>query len=58
MPAHLMLFIMLQNGVMVKKSDDNNDQGLISNKKPRKAQQAKSMLYGCFVKVQNLKQHK
>uniref|UniRef100_A0A673N471 G patch domain-containing protein 4 n=1 Tax=Sinocyclocheilus rhinocerous TaxID=307959 RepID=A0A673N471_9TELE len=33
-----------QNGV-VKKSDDSND-GLISNKKPRKAQQAKSMLYG------------
>lgn len=43
-----------QNGVMVKKSDDNNDQGLISNKKPRKAQQAKSMLYGCFVKSATL----
>ncbi|KTG02246.1 hypothetical protein cypCar_00016930 [Cyprinus carpio] len=37
------------NGAVVKKSDDSND-GLISNKKPRKAPQAKSMLYGCFVK--------
>lgn len=42
-----------QNGVMVKKSDDSSD-GLISNKKPRKAQQAKSMLYGCFVKSATL----
>uniref|UniRef100_A0A671LF21 G patch domain-containing protein 4 n=1 Tax=Sinocyclocheilus anshuiensis TaxID=1608454 RepID=A0A671LF21_9TELE len=42
-----------QNGVVVKKSDDSND-GLISNKKPRKAQQAKSMLYGCFVKSATL----
>uniref|UniRef100_A0A8C1ZP93 G patch domain-containing protein 4 n=1 Tax=Cyprinus carpio TaxID=7962 RepID=A0A8C1ZP93_CYPCA len=42
-----------QSGVMVKKSDDGND-GLISNKKPRKAQQAKSMLYGCFVKSATL----
>uniref|UniRef100_A0A671LM38 G patch domain-containing protein 4 n=1 Tax=Sinocyclocheilus anshuiensis TaxID=1608454 RepID=A0A671LM38_9TELE len=41
-----------QNGVVVK-SDDSND-GLISNKKPRKAQQAKSMLYGCFVKSATL----
>ncbi|XP_016085730.1 G patch domain-containing protein 4-like [Sinocyclocheilus grahami] len=42
-----------QNGVVVKKSDDGND-GLISNKKPRKAQQAKSMLYGRFVKSATL----
>lgn len=42
-----------QAGVVVKKSDDSSD-GLISNKKPRKAQQAKSMLYGCFVKSATL----
>ncbi|XDV40388.1 hypothetical protein PO909_009480 [Leuciscus waleckii] len=42
-----------QAGVMVKKADDSSD-GLISNKKPRKAQQAKSMLYGCFVKSATL----
>ncbi|KAK7157822.1 hypothetical protein R3I93_009118 [Phoxinus phoxinus] len=42
-----------QTGVVVKKSDDSSD-GLISNKKPRKAQQAKSMLYGCFVKSATL----
>ncbi|XP_077071157.1 G patch domain-containing protein 4 [Siphateles boraxobius] len=42
-----------QTGVVVKKSDDSSD-GLISNKKPRKAQQAKSMLYGCFVKSDTL----
>ncbi|XP_056331894.1 G patch domain-containing protein 4 [Danio aesculapii] len=42
-----------QNGVMMKKSDDSGD-GLISNKKPRKAHQAKSMLYGCFVKSATL----
>ncbi|XP_073703647.1 G patch domain-containing protein 4 [Garra rufa] len=42
-----------QNGVEVKKSDDSSDE-LISNKKPRKAQQAKSMLYGCFIKSATL----
>ncbi|XP_059423964.1 G patch domain-containing protein 4-like [Carassius carassius] len=42
-----------QNGAVVKKSDDGNDE-LISNKRPRKAQQAKSMLYGCFVKSATL----
>ncbi|XP_056089084.1 G patch domain-containing protein 4 [Rhinichthys klamathensis goyatoka] len=41
-----------QTGVVVK-SNDSSD-GLISNKKPRKAQQAKSMLYGCFVKSATL----
>ncbi|KAG1947940.1 G patch domain-containing protein 4 [Pimephales promelas] len=42
-----------QTGVVVTKSTDSSD-GLISNKKPRKAQQAKSMLYGCFVKSATL----
>ncbi|RXN30354.1 G patch domain-containing 4-like protein [Labeo rohita] len=42
-----------QNGVEVKKSDDTNDD-LISNKKPRKAQQSKSKLYGFFVKSATL----
>lgn len=42
-----------QSGVVVKKSDDSSD-GLISVKKPRKAQQAKSMLYGSFVKSATL----
>ncbi|KAI7806295.1 G patch domain-containing protein 4 [Triplophysa rosa] len=42
-----------QDGVMVKAAD-NSSNGLISNKKPRKAQQAKSMLYGSFVKSATL----
>ncbi|XP_051577950.1 G patch domain-containing protein 4 [Myxocyprinus asiaticus] len=41
-----------QDGVLVKADDDSD--GLISNKKPRKAQQAKSMLYGRFVKSATL----
>jgi len=51
-----MLSLLVKTGVVVTKSTDSSD-GLISNKKPRKAQQAKSMLYGCFVKVQNHKRH-
>ncbi|XP_059364734.1 G patch domain-containing protein 4-like isoform X2 [Carassius carassius] len=47
------IWLWKQNGVVVKKSDDGND-GLISNKKPRKAQQARSMLYGFFVKSATL----
>ncbi|XP_026083203.1 G patch domain-containing protein 4 isoform X3 [Carassius auratus] len=47
------IWLWKQNGVVMKKSDDGND-GLISNKKPRKARQAKSMLYGCFVKSATL----
>ncbi|TRY89445.1 hypothetical protein DNTS_016045 [Danionella cerebrum] len=42
-----------QNGVMMKSGDASD--GLISNKKPRKAQQAKSMLYGSFVKTSTLR---
>ncbi|KAL1259598.1 hypothetical protein QQF64_010175 [Cirrhinus molitorella] len=42
-----------QNGVEVKKSDDSSE-FLISNKKPRKAQQAKFKLYGSFVKSATL----
>lgn len=37
---------------MVKAENDSGN-GLISNKKPRKAMLAKSMLYGSFVKVKN-----
>ncbi|KAK3551176.1 hypothetical protein QTP70_013877 [Hemibagrus guttatus] len=42
-----------QNGVMVKKMEEEED-GMISNKKPRKAMMNKSMLYGCFVKSATL----
>ncbi|XP_052000054.1 G patch domain-containing protein 4 isoform X2 [Xyrauchen texanus] len=41
-----------KDGVLVKA--DNHNDVLISNKKPRKAQQAKSMLYGRFVKSATL----
>ncbi|KAK2902949.1 hypothetical protein Q8A67_007662 [Cirrhinus molitorella] len=44
---------MKRNGVEVKKSDDSSE-FLISNKKPRKAQQAKFKLYGSFVKSATL----
>lgn len=37
----------------MKKMEEEED-GMISNKKPRKAMMNKSMLYGCFVKVQTL----
>ncbi|KAA0703363.1 G patch domain-containing protein 4 [Triplophysa tibetana] len=42
-----------QDGVMVKAENDSGNV-LISNKKPRKAQLAKSMLYGSFVKSATL----
>ncbi|XP_056617596.1 G patch domain-containing protein 4 [Triplophysa dalaica] len=42
-----------QDGVMVKAENDSGN-GLISNKKPRKAMLAKSMLYGSFVKSATL----
>ncbi|KAB5586883.1 hypothetical protein PHYPO_G00006550 [Pangasianodon hypophthalmus] len=42
-----------QNGVMVKKMEEE-EVGMISNKKPRKAMMNKSMLYGCFVKSATL----
>lgn len=32
----------------------DEEDGMISNKKPRKAMMQKSMLYGCFVKVHTL----
>ncbi|KAF5907742.1 G patch domain-containing protein 4, partial [Clarias magur] len=42
-----------QNGVVVKKTEEEEN-GMISNKKPRKAMMNKSMLYGCFVKSATL----
>ncbi|XP_053485248.1 G patch domain-containing protein 4 [Ictalurus furcatus] len=42
-----------QNEVVVKKMEEEED-GMISNKKPRKAMMNKSMLYGCFVKSATL----
>lgn len=44
-----------QNGVQVKKSaEDEEEDGMISNKKPGKATLAKDKLYGCFVKSATL----
>ncbi|KAK2854913.1 hypothetical protein Q7C36_006782 [Tachysurus vachellii] len=42
-----------QNGVVLKKTEEEDD-GMVSNKKPRKALMNKSMLYGCFVKSATL----
>lgn len=36
---------------MKKSAEDNEEEGMISNKKPGKATLAKDKLYGCFVKV-------
>lgn len=48
----LFFFCLIQNGVQLKKSAENDEEnGMISNKKPRKAALAKDKLYGCFVKV-------
>lgn len=38
----------------MKKLVEEDEEGLISNKKPRKASLAKAKLYGRFVKVQYL----
>lgn len=43
-----------QNGVKVKKLVEEEEDGMISNKKPRKASLAKAKLYGCFVKSATL----
>ncbi|KAM4567788.1 G patch domain-containing protein 4 [Fundulus diaphanus] len=45
-----------QNGIKLKKTaeDDDEEDGTISNKKPRKSLQEKSKLYGCFVKSATL----
>ncbi|XP_030637861.1 G patch domain-containing protein 4 [Chanos chanos] len=44
-----------QEGVSVKKvAGEGDEEGMISNKKPRKAKLAKTMLYGCFVKSATL----
>lgn len=43
---------MIQNGIHLKKTvEEDEEDGVISNKKPRKAALAKAKLYGCFVKV-------
>ncbi|XP_068425039.1 G patch domain-containing protein 4 [Clinocottus analis] len=42
-----------QNGIQLKKMVEDDD-GTISNKKPRKAALAKAKLYGCFVKSATL----
>lgn len=44
-----------QNGIQLKKTvEDDEEGGMISNKKPRKASLAKAKLYGCFVKSATL----
>ncbi|KAM4601351.1 G patch domain-containing protein 4 [Polymixia lowei] len=43
-----------QNGVTVKKTVEDEEEGMISNKKPRKAALYKGKLYGCFVKSATL----
>ncbi|XP_072534858.1 G patch domain-containing protein 4 [Salminus brasiliensis] len=43
-----------QDGVVVKKREGEEEEGMISNKKPRKAMFNKSNLYGCFVKSATL----
>lgn len=46
---------MLQDGIEVKKTTEEDEEGgTISNRKPRKAALAKDKLYGCFVKVRVL----
>lgn len=47
-----LVFCVIQNGTKLKKTaEEDEDNGMISNKKPRKATLAKAKLYGCFVKV-------
>ncbi|KAK2844977.1 hypothetical protein Q5P01_011636 [Channa striata] len=44
-----------QSGIKLKKTaEEDEDNGMISNKKPRKATLAKAKLYGCFVKSATL----
>ncbi|KAK2909871.1 G patch domain-containing protein 4 [Channa argus] len=44
-----------QNGIKLKKTAEADEEnGMISNKKPRKATLAKAKLYGCFVKSATL----
>ncbi|XP_071326250.1 G patch domain-containing protein 4 [Trachinotus anak] len=44
-----------QNGIKLKKTvEEDEEDGTISNKKPRKATLAKAKLYGCFVKSATL----
>lgn len=47
-----MFFCLIQDGITLKKTvEEDEEDGMISNKKPRKASQARDKLYGCFVKV-------
>ncbi|KAM6995043.1 G patch domain-containing protein 4 isoform 1-T1 [Tautogolabrus adspersus] len=44
-----------QSGIKLKKTaEEDEEEGMISNKKPRKASLAKAKLYGCFVKSATL----
>ncbi|XP_062394809.1 G patch domain-containing protein 4 [Sardina pilchardus] len=44
-----------QDGILMKKvNDDEEDKGMISNKRPLKAKLSKGMQYGCFVKSATL----
>ncbi|XP_063055396.1 G patch domain-containing protein 4 [Engraulis encrasicolus] len=43
-----------QDGVTMKKVKDEEEEGMISNKRPLKAKLAKNMQYGCFVKSATL----
>lgn len=47
-----LVFCVIQNGIHLKKTvEEDEEDGMISNKKPRRAALAKAKLYGCFVKV-------
>ncbi|XP_060937415.1 G patch domain-containing protein 4 [Limanda limanda] len=43
-----------QDGIKLKKTVEEDEDGMISNKRPRKAWLAKDKLYGCFVKSATL----
>lgn len=51
-----LIFCVIQNGIQLKKTvvEEDEEDGMISNKKPRIGALAKAKLYGCFVKVMYL----
>lgn len=50
---HVFSLCVTQNGVQLKKTAEDDEDEMISNKKPQKAARAKEKLYGFFVKVIN-----
>lgn len=48
----VVVFCVTQGDIKLKKTmEEDEEDGTISNKKPRMASMAKAKLYGCFVKV-------